>query len=220
MQVTMQKAGLYVHAQQAQAAVLTRRRARFRHGGCTGRPSSRSTTSPRSALALSRSTKRARPASPSPAPPPNGGSIFASSLRACRVPRVEEERFRDLVRARADLRADLMRARHRLSKLLLGDEASSTPAPRQAVDAAVSALAGDSRVRRSRLRDDLPRPPERRRWPAPAPARSSARLPSSPHSSFAETIASAASAKRRRSSGPDVGTQAQFRKKKPPKTYV
>lgn len=36
-----------------------------------------------------------------------------------RVPTPEEESLRDLVRAREDLRGDLMRARHRLSKLLL-----------------------------------------------------------------------------------------------------
>src|SRR5712691_6314743 len=38
---------------------------------------------------------------------------------AVRVPDPFEEAARDLVRARADARADLMRARHRLSKLLL-----------------------------------------------------------------------------------------------------
>jgi len=36
-----------------------------------------------------------------------------------RVPGVEQEAARDLVRAREDVRADLMRCRHRLSKLLL-----------------------------------------------------------------------------------------------------
>ena len=35
------------------------------------------------------------------------------------VPSVEQEAARDLVRAREDCRADLMSARHRLSKLLL-----------------------------------------------------------------------------------------------------
>jgi transposase len=35
------------------------------------------------------------------------------------VPSVEQEAARDLVRAREDCRSDLMRARHRLSKLLL-----------------------------------------------------------------------------------------------------
>ena len=36
------------------------------------------------------------------------------------VPSVEREAARDLVRAREDVRGDLMRARHRVSKLLLG----------------------------------------------------------------------------------------------------
>jgi transposase len=40
-------------------------------------------------------------------------------LVAVRVPDPHEEAARDLVRVRADARADLMRARHRLSKLLL-----------------------------------------------------------------------------------------------------
>ena len=35
------------------------------------------------------------------------------------VPTVDQEAARDLVRAREDCRGDLMRARHRLSKLLL-----------------------------------------------------------------------------------------------------
>jgi transposase len=40
-------------------------------------------------------------------------------LVAVRVPEPHEEAARDLVRARDDVRGDLMRARHRLSKLLL-----------------------------------------------------------------------------------------------------
>jgi transposase len=40
-------------------------------------------------------------------------------ITAVRVPDLEEEAARDLVRAREDARGDLMRARHRLSKLLL-----------------------------------------------------------------------------------------------------
>ncbi len=36
-----------------------------------------------------------------------------------RVPSLEQEAPRDLVRAREDFRADLMRSRHRLSRLLL-----------------------------------------------------------------------------------------------------
>ena len=40
-------------------------------------------------------------------------------ITAVTVPSVEMEAVRDLVRAREDARADLMRVRHRLSKLLL-----------------------------------------------------------------------------------------------------
>lgn len=45
--------------------------------------------------------------------------LLAGQLRPVRVPGEAEEALRDLVRAREDLRGDLMRARHRLSKLLL-----------------------------------------------------------------------------------------------------
>jgi transposase len=45
--------------------------------------------------------------------------LAAGELRFVRVPSIAEEHFRDLVRCRDDLRGDLMRARHRLSKLLL-----------------------------------------------------------------------------------------------------
>jgi transposase len=45
--------------------------------------------------------------------------LMVGGLHPVRVPSVEEEALRDLVRAREDLRGDLMRARHRLSKLLL-----------------------------------------------------------------------------------------------------
>jgi transposase len=44
--------------------------------------------------------------------------LAAGELTFVRVPSIEEERFRDLVRAREDLRCDLMRARHRLSGFL------------------------------------------------------------------------------------------------------
>ena len=40
-------------------------------------------------------------------------------LHPIRVPSPAEEPLRDLFRAREDLRGDLMRARHRLSKMLL-----------------------------------------------------------------------------------------------------
>jgi transposase len=45
--------------------------------------------------------------------------LMIGGLHAVRVPSGEEEALRDLVRAREDLRGDLMRARHRLGKLLL-----------------------------------------------------------------------------------------------------
>jgi transposase len=45
--------------------------------------------------------------------------LLAGKLHPVRVPGPEEEALRDLVRAREQVRVDLMRARHRLSKLLL-----------------------------------------------------------------------------------------------------
>src|SRR3954470_3146718 len=48
--------------------------------------------------------------------------LVAGELHRVAVPTVEEEGLRDLVRAREDLRGDLMRARHRLAKLLLRHE--------------------------------------------------------------------------------------------------
>ena len=47
---------------------------------------------------------------------------MAGQLHAVRVPTPEEEALRDLVRAREGLRGDLMRARHRVGKLLLRHE--------------------------------------------------------------------------------------------------
>lgn len=47
---------------------------------------------------------------------------LAGELSFVRVPTPEEERFRDLARSREAIRADLMRARHRLSKFLLRRE--------------------------------------------------------------------------------------------------
>ena len=45
--------------------------------------------------------------------------LLAGKLHPVRVPGAEEEALRDLVRAREQIRVDLMRSRHRLSKLLL-----------------------------------------------------------------------------------------------------
>lgn len=48
--------------------------------------------------------------------------LAAGELHRVAVPSTAEEALRDLVRAREDLRGDLMRARHRLAKLLLRHE--------------------------------------------------------------------------------------------------
>ncbi|HTZ87294.1 MAG TPA: IS110 family transposase [Solirubrobacteraceae bacterium] len=45
--------------------------------------------------------------------------LMVDGLHPVRVPSTEEEALRDLVRAREDIRGDLMRARHRMSKLLM-----------------------------------------------------------------------------------------------------
>jgi transposase len=45
--------------------------------------------------------------------------LAAGELRFAFVPSLADERFRDLTRSIEDLRGDLMRARHRLSKFLL-----------------------------------------------------------------------------------------------------
>ena len=58
-----------------------------------------------------------------PSPPPMGPSAQARLLRLDEFTpgraHADQEAARDLVRAREDVRGDLMRARHRLSKLLL-----------------------------------------------------------------------------------------------------
>ena len=48
--------------------------------------------------------------------------LAAGELRFAFVPTVADEQFRDLIRAIEDVRGDLMRARHRLSKMLLRRE--------------------------------------------------------------------------------------------------
>jgi transposase len=62
-----------------------------------------------------------------------------------RVPGPEEEAARDLVRAREDARGDLMRARHRLSKLLLRHGA--------VYDATAWTRAHDAWLRKQRFQD-------------------------------------------------------------------
>ena len=64
-------------------------------------------------------------------------------LVAVRVPAPHEEAARDLVRAREDVRGDLMRARHRLSKLLLRHEL--------VYDGSAWTLAHDAWLRRQRF---------------------------------------------------------------------
>jgi transposase len=64
-------------------------------------------------------------------------------LVAVRVPEPHEEAARDLVRAREDVRGDLMRARHRLSKLLLRHGL--------VYDASAWTLAHDAWLRRQRF---------------------------------------------------------------------
>jgi transposase len=72
-------------------------------GSIPRRPTDRIKTDPRDALRLAR-------------------LLAAGELVLVRVPELAEEQLRDLVRAREDLRVDLMRARHRLSKFLLRRE--------------------------------------------------------------------------------------------------
>src|SRR5688572_15067263 len=50
--------------------------------------------------------------------------FVAGDLRLVWIPSPEQEQLRDLVRCREDLRADLMRARHRLATFLLRRERS------------------------------------------------------------------------------------------------
>jgi transposase len=53
---------------------------------------------------------------------PTGGLFAAGDLRLVWIPGEEQEQLRDLVRCREDLRADLMRARHRLQTFSLRRE--------------------------------------------------------------------------------------------------
>ena len=48
--------------------------------------------------------------------------LVAGALHTVRVPRLADEQLRDLVRSREDVRVDLMRCRHRISKFLLRRE--------------------------------------------------------------------------------------------------
>jgi transposase len=75
--------------------------------------------------------------------------LIAGALTAVRVPTVEEEQARDVLRDREQVRGDLMRARHRLSKLLLRNG--------RVWPAAKSAWSGEHRawLARQRFDDDL-----------------------------------------------------------------
>ena len=76
------------------------------------------------------------------------------------MPSVEQEAARDLVRAREDVRGDLMRARHRLSKLLLRQGIVYTGG--NAVDRCPRRLAAVAALRPARPADRPTRPPTRR----------------------------------------------------------
>ena len=108
-----------------------------------------------------RSSARRRTGSRPTAATPSGcvRLLMIGGLHPVRVPSSEEEALRDLVRAREDVRGDLMRARHRLGKLLLrhdvrydgtGERLDAAP-PRLARSASSSASA----ARRSTLLDYL-----------------------------------------------------------------
>jgi transposase len=77
-------------------------------------------------------------------------SLLAGELSFVRVPSVEEEQFRDLARCREAARADLMRARHRLSKFLLRRDLEF-PGPGRELDRGVLEVAAVAAVRRSSL---------------------------------------------------------------------
>ena len=84
--------------------------------------------------------------------------LAAGELSFARVPTLAEEAFRDLVRAREDIRVDLMRARHRLGKFLLRREVTY-PGPGRAWTQAhmtwLSRLSFDDAVSQATLTDYL-----------------------------------------------------------------
>ena len=94
--------------------------------------------------------------------------LMAGELHAVRVPATDEEALRDLVRAREDLRGDLMRMRHRVGKLLLRHDVrwagnNWTQAHRQwlAAVALPEPVAQDRPRRQSRRDRRTTRPPRR-----------------------------------------------------------
>jgi transposase len=93
----------------------------------------------------------------------------AGDLRLVWIPSEEHEQLRDLVRCREDLRADLMRARHRLATFLLRRERYFPGRAGGALDAQASPLALPAAVRRPGVADHLCRLPARARRAARAP---------------------------------------------------
>ncbi len=98
--------------------------------------------------------------------------LAAGELTLVTIPSVEREQLRDLVRCREDIRADLMRARHRIGKFLLRREIY-WEGSRGGVDAQASLVADLGAVRRSGVAGDaggLPARPRRADRP-PRPSR-------------------------------------------------
>ncbi len=90
-------------------------------------------------------------------------ALAAGQLAIVTVPSIEREQLRDLVRCREDIRADLMRARHRLGKFLLRREIYYE-GPGEAMVTQAPCVARLAAVRRSRLGADdrrLPALPRR-----------------------------------------------------------
>jgi transposase len=87
---------------------------------------------------------------------------------AVRVPGDEEEALRDLVRAREDVRGDLMRARHRLGKMLLRHDVRFEDTTSR-WGGAPPRLAGEARPRSARRAGDAERLRRRDRRAGAAP---------------------------------------------------
>ncbi len=94
--------------------------------------------------------------------------LAAGELRFAFVPSVADEQFRDLTRSIEDVRGDLMRARHRLSKFLLR-RGERYGGPGRAWTASPSSLAAGTPVRGSLLARQLRRLPGRDRTAARPP---------------------------------------------------
>ena len=86
--------------------------------------------------------------------------LAAGELALVTIPSVEREQLRDLVRCREDIRADLVRARHRIGNFLLRREIYWEGTGR-GVDAQAPLVADLDPVRRSCLASDTGRLPAR-----------------------------------------------------------